>query len=116
MKKEIKIYKILKINIVLERLIEQDCKYEINTSYKLYKLKKEINNIENYIFDRFYKLFNGKELEQLSNNERIIYNTILDSTIEINIPNISVEDILKNKEIKMSVQEIEIIEQLLAKN
>lgn len=110
------IYKIIKANRSLEELISQQTLYNINIAYKIYKIKKELDEIENYTFSRLNIICPNINIENMNENEIILYNTILNSTISIDIPILTKDELLSNNEIKLTVEDIENILTLFNEN
>jgi hypothetical protein len=103
----IPIYQIIKANRSLETLISQQNLYNINIAYKLYKTKKELDEIENYAFERLSLICPNIDLNNPNEDELLVHNTIINSQIELNIPTLTEEELLSNNEIKLSIEDIE---------
>lgn len=103
----IPIYQVIKSNRSLDVLISQQGLYNINIAYKLYKVKKELDDIENYAFERLSSICPNIDLNNLSDNELLIYNNIINSQIELNIPILTEDELLSSDEIKLSVEDID---------
>lgn len=112
----LKIYQIIKANRSLECLINQQIVYNINVAYKIYKLKKELDEIEFYAFDRLNMLFPNIDINNLTDEQNIIYTSILESDIELNINYLTKEEILSEDNIMISVDDITNILSLFEKN
>ena len=102
----LQIYQVIKVNRSLEVLINQHILYNINIAYKILKLKKELDEIETYVFERFNTLCPNANLNKLNETETILYNSILTSPIEVNVT-IKQEDILSSNVIKISIEDID---------
>lgn len=103
----IPIYQIIKMNRSLETLISQQTLYNINIAYKIHKIKKELDEIEQYTFDRLTLICPNFDLKNHNEEELLIYNTILNSQIEVDLPTITEEELLSSDEIKLSIEDIE---------
>lgn len=104
---KIHVYKILKVNRTIETLLEQHISYPINVGYKIFQLKKELDNIEKYIIERLSMLCPNFFTNDMTEEEKIIYETILSSEIELNNINITIEEITNNNEVKTTLEDIE---------
>ena len=98
MNKETKILTVdqaLKANDVVDILFTEHIKYQINVAYKLYQLKKELNEISEYAVSRIIEVLPKlKENNiELTENEQLIYQTILNSPIEVNVYGLTREDV-----------------------
>lgn len=84
-KKTITIDQALRLNDAVDVLFEQNMKYQINVGYRLYQLKSELNDITNYVINRMVEVIPKikEENAELNENERLLYQAILNSPIEI---------------------------------
>lgn len=102
------VYEIIKCNTVLHKLFEQQVLLPLNNAYKIYKLKEELTEIENLMFERWNILFGENyNIAEFDEEQIYLYNTTLQTEVEISIPNISLEEIVNNDKAKLSLQDIE---------
>ena len=85
----------LKASDAIDELFTQHIKYQINVAYKLYQLKRELNEISEYAVARIIEVLPKlKETDsELSENEQLLYQTILSSQIEVNLHEVTREDV-----------------------
>lgn len=85
----------LKASDAIDELFEEHIKYQINVAYKLYRLKKHLNEISEYAINRIIEVLPKlKENDtELSETEQLLYQTILSSPIEVNIQGLTRDDI-----------------------
>ena len=85
----------LKASDAVDELFIQHIKYQINVAYKLYQLKKELNEISEYTVKRIIELLPKLKdnKEELSENEVLLYQTILNSPIEVNLHGLTRDDV-----------------------
>lgn len=104
------IYDVIKCNTVLHKLYEQQILFTINVAHKIYKLKEELSEIENLMFERWNILFGEDyDITKFDEDQIKIYNATLQTEVEIDLYNITSEDILNNEDAKLSLQDIETI-------
>lgn len=109
-----KVYQIIKANIVFDKLIKQQIGFEINVAYRIYKLKKELDEIEEFVMDRLTMLLgDGYDLENLDNNEKILYEALMMDEMKINVYELNINDIINVDGVKLQVDEMEKIAVLL---
>lgn len=110
-----KIHEALNVLPIIEKLIRQELEYPISTAYKLHKLHEEIEEIETLLFNRFELLF-GKQIDftKLDDKQKTIYQTVMNSDIDILINNISINDII-NDNAKLTTNEIAELDNFLKK-
>lgn len=77
----------LKASDAVDLLFTEHIKYKINVAYKLYQLKNELNQISEYTVNRIVELLPKLKdsNSELSESEQLLYQTILNSPIEVNI-------------------------------
>lgn len=110
-----RIYDVFKLNIILTKILGQQSKFNINLAYRLYKLRKKLDEIEGFAMERFETLFgNGFDSERLTENERMVYNTILSTEIDEELPKISFVELMNELEIKVDVEDIGYLEKVLS--
>lgn len=77
----------LKASDAIDELFTGHIKYQINIAYKLYQLKKTLNDISEYAVSRIIEVLPKlkENNSDLSESEQLLYQTILNSPIEVNI-------------------------------
>lgn len=109
------IYDIINANVVLEKLLKQQHEYNIQTAYKIYKLKKELDEVENFTMDRLkLALGNDYDLDNLDENQKMLYTSIMLTQININDTDLKLNDLTDNDRLKITVNEVEKIVNLLS--
>ena len=85
----------LKASDAIDELFTEHIKYQINVAYKLYQLKKELNEVSEYTVARIIEVLPKlKENDtELSENEQLLYQTILSSQIEVNVHGLTRDDV-----------------------
>lgn len=93
----------------IQELYEQDLKIKINTSLKLLRLYNQMTELHNYIIERILKVIpNFFDSNHIFNEEeKIIYNHILENKIEIDNQNITIEELLENEDIQLKIKGLE---------
>lgn len=111
----VKLYKVLRLLPVIEKLLGQQIEYPVSTAYKIYKLYKEITDIENITFDRMRMLF-GEDIDftKLTESQKSVYQALLDSDMDIDDIDISADDLVSGNA-KLTVNDIETIDFFLKK-
>ena len=104
----LKIFQIIKANGALENLVNQEILYPINVAYRLHRQKEVLDNIESYVFNRINTVFNGEDISEAIKNENkaFIYDTIMDSDIEVETFGLSMDEIVYNNEVKTTINDI----------
>lgn len=108
------IYNIMLCNNVIYKLIQQQINYTVNIAYKIFKLKKELDEIEQLMLERWECIF-GKEydINQFTDEEIKTYNMTLNVEIDVDCYDLTIEDIVNNDKVSLSIEDIEIIDNFL---
>lgn len=93
--KTLRVEEILALNDAVEVLFQEHIKYPINVGFKLFQLKKHLNEISDYAINRMVELLPELKNEgcELSETNKMIYQVILNSLIEVNTYGITRDDI-----------------------
>ena len=102
------IYQIMLANTVIHNLFNQQINYPINIAYNILKLKKELDEIEELMLERWNILF-GKNynVEKFTEDEIILYNTTLETLVDIDIYGLTVNDLTNNSTVHLSLSDLE---------
>ena len=112
-----RIYDVMTCNNVLTKLVEQQINFSINIAYKLHKLKNELDEIEQLIFQRWELLFGENfNADAFTQEEITAYNLTLEAEVNIDIYDLKIDDIISNKQVKLTIDEVGIIDKFLEIN
>lgn len=109
--KTLTVDQILKLSDAVDALFDEHIKYQINVAYRLYQLKKELNEMSEYIVERIFTVIPKLKDDnaELNDEENIIYQTILSSPIEIDTFNLTRAEIyLTNQSVSLDKPSIEL--------
>lgn len=109
MKKTIKAREAFRLEESLNTLYDQDIKFPINTGFKLTKIRRELSEINSYISSRLVLAIPNlvEDTQSLTNEQIILYNSILDSPIEIDNHDIKEDDVFSNNEVNVNMKIVE---------
>lgn len=108
------IFEIFKCNTIIYKLIEQQITYPINVAYKILRLKKQFDEIETLMRERWILLFGNDYDETNFNEEQIsVYNTTLQTTIDIDLFQLKIEEVINNEIIKLTIDEVDFLNDFL---
>ena len=109
--KTLTVDQVLKLSDAVDALFDEHIKYQINVAYRLYQLKKELNEMSEYIVERIFTVIPKLKDDnaELNDEENIIYQTILSSPIEIDTFNLTRAEIyLTNQSVSLDKPSIEL--------
>lgn len=109
-KTEKSVYQAMLCNNVLFKLYRQKLEFPIGLSYKIYKLRKQLDELEMMMDERWEALF-GKDFctGNFTDEQIALYNSTLQALVEIDTFGLSVDEIASNENAKLSIQDIEIL-------
>lgn len=104
--KRVHVKDILSLCPLLDELDKQNCKLPINTALKLKKLIKEVQYIDNYVLERLIDLIpNLKNTDTiLTENEKQLYDVILNSEVDLDNHDLTMDELQKNEDLMVSIQ------------
>lgn len=109
--KTLTVDQVLKLSDAVDALFDEHIKYQINVAYRLYQLKKELNEMSEYIVERIFTVIPKLKDDnaELNDEENIIYQTILSSPIEIDTFNLTRAEIyLTNQSVSLDKPSVEL--------
>lgn len=114
----LKSQKLFEINSSLEKLFSQQVDLPLSVGYAVFKKKKEIQDICQYIADRISMVIPAEHMQsnELNEDELKIYNMILNSEIDIEPFDISADELFSNNKVSLTLKEITDIMELFPKN
>lgn len=115
MKKNITINDFLNIFPEIENLYTQDLRFKTNVALKLLKLYKEADETYSYILNRIKMLIPSlmNEGHTLTDDERLVYESILLTPIEINTYGLTADELTIGNDAVIGVASLEKLLQLL---
>ena len=105
MKKSMTVNQVLKLSDAVNALFEEHVKYQVNVGYRLYQLKNELDDMSRYILDHLFALIPSLKEEnvELSENENAVYQTILESSVDVETYDLTRAEIyLTNEQVDVS--------------
>jgi len=93
--KTLSVGEVLTLNDTINILFEEHIKYPVNIGYKLYRLKNELNEISEYSINRIVEVLPNivENEKELSDTDKVIYQTIINSPVSIDTYGLTREDI-----------------------
>ena len=109
--KTMTVEQVLTLNDAIEALFNEHIKYQINVAYRLYQLKKELNDMSTYIIEHIIEVIPKLKEEgaELSDDEKLVYQTILNSPIDVDTYNLTRAEIyLTNEGVSLDKPSVEL--------
>lgn len=110
----LKVSELFEINEALSKLLSQDKEYPINIGYDIYRVKKNLDDIESYVVNRLCMVLDNERMSknELTNEEMLVYDTVMNSDVEIETFKIEKEKLFDNNNVKLTVKEVGLIDRL----
>ena len=111
MQKTISISYGFNLNKTIDKIIKQQVDIPANIAFALYKLHKQLTEMEEFVFQRLSMVCGDNiDFNNMTENQKILYFSVFDSEINIELENdIDIDKITKNNKISLSIQDIEIL-------
>ncbi len=102
----LKIYEIFNCNKTLNKMFEQQNTFPISIGFKLFKIMKMFDEVEEYVFKIMEMTFEDFKFEQMNLEENIFYNTVLSSEIELEYERINASYFENNEDLMLTIEDI----------
>ncbi len=102
----LKIYEIFNCNKTLNKMFEQQNTFPISIGFKLFKIMKMFDEVEEYVFNIMEMTFENFKFEQMNEEENIFYNTVLNSEIELEYERINTSYFEDNMDLMLTIEDI----------
>ena len=103
---KLKIYEIFNCNKTLNKMFEQQNTFPISIGFKLFKIMKMFDEVEEYVFNIMEMTFEDFKFEQMNEQENIFYNTVLNSEIELEYERINTSYFEDNADLMLTIEDI----------
>ena len=103
---------------IFYRLEEQQTKFPLNVGYAVHKMAKQVSEAAEYVSNRLFAVIDSERMRlgNMTDEEQIIYNAVMDSEIDIQPFTITKEELFDNKEVALTLKEIESVDELFGEN
>lgn len=111
MEQTIKIKDAFKLNSVIYKIIKQQVNISASNAFSLYKLHKNLNEIENFVFERISLIYGDNfDFYNMSDEQKVVYDAVMNSDITLDVPNINVDELTNNDKLQMKIEDFEILD------
>ena len=102
----LKIYEIFNCNKTLNKMFEQHNTFPISIGFKLFKIMKMFDEVEEYVFNIMEITFKDFKFEHMNDEEKRFYDTILSSEIELKYDKINTSYFENNEDLMLTIEDI----------
>ena len=103
---KLKIYEVLNCNRTLFKMIEQQKTFPISLGFKLFKIIKIFDEVEEYVFNAMEIAFKDFKFENMNKEEKKFYDIILRSEIELEYERIKASYFENNNDLMLTIEDI----------
>ncbi len=109
MQKTISISYGFNLSKTIDKVIAQQINLPANIAFALYKLYKQLIEMEEFVFQRLNMICGENvNFNNMTENQKILYSSVFDSEITIDVEdNINIEKVVKNNKINLTIQDID---------
>lgn len=111
----LQIYEVFDCNRTLYKMLEQQKTFPISLGFKLFKLMKVFDEVEEYVFNTMETTFKDFKFENMNEEEKMFYNTILSSEIELDYEKINTSYFENNEDLMLTIEDIGNLSIILSK-
>lgn len=112
---ELTVSEILHVNIAIDRILKSEMKIKFQTAYKLMKVKRELDGIEEYIAKRMAMVgIVPDNSDVVSESSAILQSEILRSVVDVDVEKISVDELSSDGNLLISLDEMEKLSPILS--
>lgn len=103
---KIKVFELMACNRVLFKMMEEKRLFPVSLGFKLHKIMKEFDDVEEYIIDVMETTFGDIDLASMNDDEMKFYNVLLSSEVDVDYERVSQEWFETNSELMLTLEEI----------
>lgn len=110
--------KVFMLDDIFYKLTSQDTKFPLKIGYAVYKMARQISEAAEYIGNRLCSVIDEKRMRlgDLTDDEQLVYKAVMDSDIDIKPFEISKDELFRNDEVSLTLQEIAEVDELFGEN
>jgi len=103
----LQIYQVINCNKVLSKIYEQKSILPFSLGFKLFKIMKIFDEVEEYVFNTMDMMFPQYEWNNLTKEESEFYSKVLTEKIELSFEKIAKEELEDNDKLMLTLEDIE---------
>lgn len=104
---KIQVSQVLECNRTLYKMMGQRTTFPISVGLKIYKMMKEFDEIEEYIFETMDFTFENFDWDNITEEQLAFYRNLVSQEIEIDIQKIPTELFKDNDKTMLTIEDIE---------
>lgn len=115
---KLKAEKVFALDRTFYELEEQNHKFPLKIGYEVYKMAKQMSEVADFLSKRLFAVIDSERmhLNQLTDDERVIYNAVMESEVYIDPFNVSKDEFFSNSDVEATLSEIAYIDELFREN
>lgn len=109
------IYQVLNCNRTLFKMFEQQKTFPFSVGFKLFKIMKQFDEVEEYVVNTMEMTFKDIVLTDLDEEQKMFYNNIISSEIELEYEKIDISYFENNEDLMLTIEDIGNLSIILSK-
>lgn len=112
--KILKVFEILDAKAAIDTLMENNEKFNLKTGFKLCQIEQRLSEMEDYIFERLFKVIDEKKIElgEMNEEEMVIYQSVMETEMEVELFGLTRDELINGSDIKIDLNEIKALTKL----
>lgn len=100
------IYKVLNCNKTLFKMFNQQSTFPISVGFKIFKIMKTFNEVEEYVINVMEQTFPNINLSEMNDDEKTMYNLIISEEINLDYERIDASNFESNTKLMLTIEDI----------
>lgn len=112
--KTLKVFEILDAKAAIDTLMENNEKFNLKIGFKLCQIEQRLSEMEDYIFERLFKVIDEKKIElgEMNEEEMVIYQSVMETEMEVELFGLTRDELINGSDIKIDLNEIKALTKL----
>lgn len=107
------IAQVLSCNRTLFKILEQRNTLPASVGFKLYRIMKMFDEVEEYVFDTMDITFENFDFTNMTEEQKLFYNNIISSEIELDFDKIETSILENNENLMLTLEDIDNLSPIL---
>ena len=104
---KIQIIQAFNCNQVILNLFQKQSKFPVSIGFKLLKISKMFDEVEEYVFAIMETTFKNFCIENMTDDQKLFFNKLMGEEIELEYNKIPISAFQNNDELKLSLDDLE---------
>lgn len=93
-------------NRIIFKLTEQQSQFPIDVGFRLFKISKIFDEVEEFVFNLMNITFNDFQFEEMTDEQKMFFEKVMTQQIELEYDKIPLSVFENNDKLKLTIEEI----------